>query len=213
MGKLRDTPLDRRDFIKHAVAGTTALTASSSLAADQAAVAPQSDARPPDNSPRESEVLTQGSSGSDYMVDVLKSLGLDYVCVNPGSSFRGLHESIVNYGGNKAPEMITCCHEESAVAMAHGYFKVEGKPLAVFAHGTVGLQHASRAIYNAYVDRVPVYLVLGNTLDATMRQQGYEWWHSVQDASAMVRDYVKWDDTPASLQHFGESAVRAYKMR
>jgi len=212
MEKPRDTSLDRRDFIKHAVAGTTALTASSSLAAEQAAVAPQSDARPPDNSPREAEVLTQGSSGSDYMVDVLKSLGLDYVCVNPGSSFRGLHESIVSYGGNTAPEMITCCHEESAVAMAHGYFKIEGKPLAVFAHGTVGLQHASMAIYNAYVDRVPVYLVLGNTLDATMRQQGYEWWHSVQDASAMVRDYVKWDDTPASLQHFGESAVRAYKI-
>jgi acetolactate synthase-1/2/3 large subunit len=211
MGKLRDTPLDRRDFIKHAVAGTTAITASSSLAAAQA-VAPQSGAAPPDNNPRDRETLTQTSSGSDYMVDVLKSLGVDYVCVNPGSSFRGLHESIVNYGGNKAPEMITCCHEESAVAMAHGYFKIEGKPLAVFAHGTVGLQHASMAIYNAYCDRVPVYLVLGNTLDATMRQQGYEWWHSVQDASAMVRDYVKWDDTPASLQHFGESAVRAYKI-
>ena len=135
MGKQKDTSLDRRDFIKHAVAGTTALTASSSLAADQAAVAPQSDARPPDNTPRDSEVLTQGSSGSDYMVDVLKSLALDYVCVNPGSSFRGLHESIVNYGGNTAPEMITCCHEESAVAMAHGYFKIEGKPLAVFGDG------------------------------------------------------------------------------
>jgi acetolactate synthase-1/2/3 large subunit len=212
MGTLKDTPLDRRDFIKHAVAGTTtALAASSSLAADQAA-APQSEAKPADSSPRDSEVLTQGSSGSDYMVDVLKSLGLDYVCVNPGSSFRGLHESVVSYGRNTAPEMITCCHEESAVAMAHGYFKIEGKPLAVFAHGTVGLQHASMAIYNAYVDRVPVYLVLGNTLDATMRQQGYEWWHSVQDASAMVRDYVKWDDTPASLPHFGESAVRAYKI-
>ena len=184
MGKLGDTPLDRRDFIKQAVTGTTALTASSSLIADQTTVAPQSDARPPDNSP--SEVLTQGSSGSDYMVDVVKSLGLDYVCLNPGSSFRGLHESIVTYGGNKAPEMITCCHEESAVAMAHGYFKIEGKPLAVFAHGTVGLQHASMAIYNAYCDRVPVYLVLGNTLDAAMRQQGYEWWHSVQDTPSVA---------------------------
>src|SRR5689334_19198507 len=203
MGKPKDTSLDRRDFIKHAVAGTTALTAASSLVDAQTPAVPQVDAKPAENTSRDAEVLTQGSSGSDYMVDVLKSLGLDYVCVNPGSPFRGLHESIVNYGGNKAPEMITCCHEESAVAMAHGYFKIEGKPLAVFAHGTVGLQHASMAIYNAYCDRVPVYLVLGNTLDATMRQQGYEWWHSVQDASAMVRDYVKWDDTPASLQHFG----------
>src|SRR6185436_5188387 len=193
MGKQKDTSLDRRDFIKHAVAGTTALTASSSLAADQAAVAPQSEARPPDNSPRETEVLTQGSSGSDYMVDVMKSLALDYVCVNPGSSFRGLHESIVNYGGNKAPEMITCCHEESAVAMAHGYFKIEGKPLAVFAHGTVGLQHASMAIYNAYVDRVPVYIVLGNIQDIKFRRSDVEWAHSVQDAVAMVRDFTKWD--------------------
>ena len=98
------------------------------------------------------------------------------------------------------------------MAMAHGFFKIEGKPLAVFAHGTVGLQHAAMAIYNAYCDRVPVYIVLGNTLDATMRQQGFEWLHSVQDAAAMVRDYVKWDDTPASLPHFGESAVRAYKI-
>ena len=86
--------------------------------------------------------------------------------------------------------------------MAHGYFKIEGKPLGVLAHGTVGLQHASMAIYNAYCDRVPVYIVLGNTLDATMRQPGVEWLHSVQDAAAMVRDYIKWDDTPASLQHF-----------
>src|SRR5476649_104922 len=82
-------------------------------------------------------------SGSDYMVDVFKSLGFEYVCANPGSSFRGLHESIINYGGNSSPELITCTHEESAVAMAHGYFKAEGKPMLVAAHGTVGLQHAS----------------------------------------------------------------------
>ena len=92
------------------------------------------------------------------MVDVFKSLGVEYVCANPGSSFRALHESIVNYGGNSKPELITCCHEESSVAMAHGYSKIEGKPLAVLAHGTVGLQHAAMAIYNAYCDRVPVYV-------------------------------------------------------
>ncbi len=82
-----------------------------------------------------------------------------------------LHESLVNYGGNKAPELITCCHEESSVAMAHGYFKIEGKPLMVMAHGTVGLQHASMAIYNAYADRVPVYIVLGNIQDINFRAQ------------------------------------------
>ena len=130
----------------------------------------------------------------------------------PGSSFRGLHESVVNYGGNKNPEFITCCHEESSVAMAHGYSKIEGKPVCVFAHGTVGLQHASMAVYNAYVDRAPVFMVIGNTVDAATRRPGVEWAHSVQDAGVLVRDFTKWDDMPVSLQHFAESAVRAYKI-
>jgi acetolactate synthase-1/2/3 large subunit len=147
------------------------------------------------------------------MIDVIKSLGIEYVAANPGSSFEGLHESIINYGGNGMPELLTCCHEESSVAMAHGYAKIEGKPMLVMAHGTVGLQHASMAIYNAYCDRVPVYIVIGNNIDATKRDAAYgEWPHSVQDAAAMVRDYTKWDDLPVSLQHFGESAVRAYKI-
>ncbi|MDH4063975.1 MAG: thiamine pyrophosphate-binding protein [Acidobacteriota bacterium] len=148
--------------------------------------------------------------GSDFMVDVLKALDLEYVAANPGSSFRGLHESIINYGGNRAPELLTCCHEESSVAMAHGYAKIAGKPMMVMAHGTVGLQHASMAVYNAFADRVPVYIVLGNILDATWRRGQVEWAHAVQDATAMVRDYVKWDDTPVSLPHFAESAMRAY---
>jgi acetolactate synthase-1/2/3 large subunit len=162
--------------------------------------------------PAKLEVLTESRSGSDFMVDVIKSLGIEYVCSNPGSSFRGLHESVINYGGNKNPEFITCCHEESSAAMAHGYYKIEGKPLAILAHGTVGLQHASMAIYNAWCDRVPVYIIVGNILDATKRIGPVEWAHSVQDAAAMVRDYVKWDDAPASLSHFAESAVRAYKI-
>lgn len=161
--------------------------------------------------PTDIRVLENQRPGSDFMVDVIKSLGFEYVCANPGSSFRSLHESLLNYGGNKSPEFITCCHEESSVAMAHGYFKIEGKPLLVLAHGTVGLQHASMAIYNAWCDRVPMFIILGNTLDLTLRRPGAEWAHSVQDAAAMVRDYVKWDDNPTSLQHFSESAVRAYK--
>jgi thiamine pyrophosphate-dependent acetolactate synthase large subunit-like protein len=150
--------------------------------------------------------------GGDFMVDVLRSLKFDYIASNPGSSFRGIHESIINYGNNSAPEFITCCHEESSVAMAHGYFKAEGKPMAILCHGTVGIQHASMAIYNAYCDRVPLYILAGNHLDATHRRPGVEWAHSVQDAVAMVRDYVKWDDSPVSLPHFAESAVRAYKI-
>ena len=163
------------------------------------------------SSSAEVEVLTTDSCGSDYMVDVIKSLGFEYVCANPGSSFRGMQESIINYGGNRNPEFITNCHEESSVAMAHGYFKAEGKPMAVLAHGTVGLQHASMAIYNAWCDRVPVYIMLGNYVDAAVRRPA-EWYHGVQDCAGMVRDYTKWDDQPASLIHFGESAVRAYKI-
>ena len=146
------------------------------------------------------------------MVDVVKAVGLEYICANPGSSFRALHEAIVNYGGNAKPELITCCHEESSVAMAHGFAKIDGRPIGVMAHGTVGLQHAAMAVYNAYCDRVPVYIIVGNTLDATERRPGVEWTHSVQDASSLVRDFSKWDDTPISLEHFAESAVRAYTL-
>jgi thiamine pyrophosphate-dependent acetolactate synthase large subunit-like protein len=158
------------------------------------------------------DVYTTDRPGADFMVDVIKSLGFEYVAANPGSSFRALHESLINYGGNTAPELLTCCHEESSVAMAHGYAKIEGRPMLVMAHGTVGLQHASMAVYNAFADRVPVYLVIGNILDAMFRRSDVEWTHAVQDASAMVRDYSKWDDTPVSLPHFAESSVRAYRI-
>jgi acetolactate synthase-1/2/3 large subunit len=221
VAKTKKTSVNRRDFLKNAAAG--AAGAAALIAAPhttQAQPAPPSrNAAPPPMSaeaeigtPSAVEVLTMERSGSDFMVDVIKSLGIEYICSNPGSSFRGLHESVINYGGNKNPEFITCCHEESSVAMAHGYAKIEGKPLAVFAHGTVGLQHASMAVYNAYCDRVPVYLIAGNIVDATKRISQVEWTHSVQDAAAMLRDYVKWDDVPSSLPHFAESAVRAYKI-
>jgi thiamine pyrophosphate-dependent acetolactate synthase large subunit-like protein len=214
--------VDRRDFLKGAaVTGAAALVpdavASAQVPAPAGAGQPQRPAAAP-TAAREADpavevdTLTTDRPGGDFMVDVLKSLNIEYVASNPGSSFRGIHESIINYGGNKAPEFLTCCHEESSVAMAHAYFKVEGKPMAVLCHGTVGLQHASMAIYNAYCDRVPVYILAGNTLDATMRRPGVEWAHSVQDAAAMVRDFIKWDDNPVSLPHFAESAVRAYKI-
>src|SRR5260370_32026494 len=110
------------------------------------------------------------------------------------------------------PEFLTCCHEESAVAMAHGYYKIEGKAVMALIHGTVGLQHAAMAIYNAYAERVPVYMVDGNHEDAAVRRPGVEWYHSAQDMALLVRDYVKWGDKPESLQHFADSAVRAYKI-
>jgi thiamine pyrophosphate-dependent acetolactate synthase large subunit-like protein len=216
----RKSSVGRRGFLKGAAAGAAALVADGSglkaQEVQQKGAATQlpstrlaaAESTPP--APRV-DVYHTDRPGSDFMVDVIKSLGFEYVCANPGSSFRGIHESIVNYGKNTMPELLTCCHEESSVAMGHGYAKIEGKPLMVMAHGTVGLQHASMAIYNAYADRVPVYIVLGNIADENWRRSDVEWAHSVQDAAAMVRDYTKFDDAPVSLTHFAESAVRAYK--
>ena len=216
MAKAEDAGINRRDFLKNAAAGAAVLATphvaparptETNLAKNPPPMSREAEVE----TPAPVEVLTEERSGSDFMIDVLKSLNIEYVCSNPGSSFRGLQESLINYGGNKNPEFITCMHEESSVAMAHGYFKIEGRPLGVFAHGTVGLQHAAMAIYNAYCDRVPVLIIGGNILDATKRMPPVEWAHSVQDAAAFLRDFTKWDDCPVSLQHFAESAVRAYK--
>jgi acetolactate synthase-1/2/3 large subunit len=110
-----------------------------------------------------------GTPGSDFMVDVIKTLDIKYLPANPASSFRGIHESLINYGKNTMPEFLTCMHEESAVGMCHGYFKATGKPLMTLCHGVVGLQHAAMAIYNAWCDRVPMLIVGGNDLDAARR--------------------------------------------
>jgi acetolactate synthase-1/2/3 large subunit len=215
----------RRGFLKGAAAGAAAGAAglvvpAPEATAQQTAEVARAAAQPP--SPRllaretgpvpSVDVQTADYPGSDYMVDVLKSLNLEYIAANPGSSFRSLHESFVNYGGNKNPEWLTCCHEESSVGIAHGYYRIEGKPMAIGAHGTVGLQHASMMIYDAFVARVPIYMFAGNTLGADERRPGVEWNHSAQDAAAFLRDFLKWDDTPKTLTHFGESAVRAYKI-
>ena len=153
-----------------------------------------------------------GRAGSDFMVDVIKTLNIKYLPSNCASSFRAIHESLINYGENRMPEYLTCMHEESAVGMAHGYFKASGKPLLTLCHGTVGLQHATMGVYNAWCDRVPLMIVGGNDLDAAYRPPGVPTYHSAQDINAIVRDYTKWDDTPVSLQHFAQSFVRAYKI-
>jgi len=217
VAKSEKESVKRRDFLKDSAA-MAALVAGAGNAAVAAAPEPRRLDVPAmskeaeTGNPSTVEVLTTDRPGADFMVDIIKSLGIEYIAANPGSSYRGLHESVINYGGNQAPEFLTCCHEESAVGMAHGYAKIEGKPLGVFLHGTVGMQHATMAIYNAFCDRAPVYMVMGNMVDATMRRPGVEWVHSAQDAAATVRDFVKWDDLPASLLHFAESAVRAYKV-
>src|SRR5258706_1395005 len=221
VGKSGKDAVNRRDFLKGSAAGVAALAAGGVPAAAQKPAAHPA-AAPPMSPPMlksaesgdrsAAEVLTTDHPGADFMVDIIKSLGIEYIAANPGSSFRGLHESVINYGGNKSPEFITCCHEESAVGMAHGYAKIEGKPLMTLLHATVGTMHASMAIYNAYCDRVPIFLIAANSMDATTRRPGVEWEHSVQDGAALVRDFVKWDDQPVSLPHFAESAVRAYKI-
>src|SRR5204863_922173 len=224
MAKSKKPSVNRRGFLKGAALGAAAFVAKPGAASAQAP-AQAAQARPSTTLPSASlvaaetcppapraHVYTTDRPGSDFMLDVIKSLGIEYVAANPGSTFRGLHESILNYGGNKGPELLTCCHEESSVGMAHGYAKIEGKPMMIMAHGTVGLQHASMAIYNAYADRVPVYVVLGNIADGPWRRSDVEWTHSVQDAASMVRDYTKWDDSPVSLAQFAESGVRAYKI-
>ena len=195
--------VDRRTFLKSAAA---------TVGATAAAVAPvETGAQSKKEKPPPGDIVIE-RPGSDFMIDVIKTLDLEYMATNPGSSFRSLHESLVNYGGNAKPELITCMHEEAAVAMAHGYGKAAGKPMGAMIHGTVGLQHASMAIYNAWVDRVPIMMFAGNGLDAVRRRPGTEWNHAVQDAAVLVRDFVKWDDYPMSLQHFAESTVRAYKI-
>ncbi|HWH40500.1 MAG TPA: thiamine pyrophosphate-binding protein [Usitatibacter sp.] len=198
--------IDRRTFLKSAAAGVGASAAASVVAQGASETKPARKEKPP----KGDTVIER--PGSDFMIDVIKTLDIDYAATNPGSSFRSLHESLINYGGNRKPEMITCTHEEAAIAMAHGYSKAAGKPMAAFVHGTVGIQHAAMAIYNAWVDRVPLMIFAGNGLDATKRRPGTEWSHSVQDPALLVRDFVKWDDYPMSLQHFAESTVRAYKI-
>ena len=213
--RTNDSTVTRRNLLKGAAIAGAAAAAPLPLAA-QTPAAPQRAISPPDpeieNYRVDGSPIVQTSSGSDFMLDVLKSMGFDYAVATCGSSFKGLHESIVNYGRNVAPEWLSTTHEETSVAIAHGYAKIENKPLLVCAHGTVGLQHASMAVYDAFCDRVPVFMIVGNTADAAARDNAVHWVHSSQDDVAMVREFVKWDDRPASLQHFAESAVRAYKI-
>ena len=147
--------------------------------------------------------------GSDIIADALREQGFPYICLNPGASYRGLHDSLVNYLGNHTPEIITCMHEEHAVGIAQGYAKVTDQALAVAVHSNVGLMHASMGIFNAWCDRVPM-LIVGATgpLDAAKRRPWIEWIHSTIDQGSMVRGFTKWDDQPASPEAAVESIRR-----
>ena len=148
--------------------------------------------------------------GSDAIADMLRAMDIPYVLLNPGASFRGLHDSLVNHLGNEKPQMVVVLHEEHAVAIAHGYTKVTGKPLIAILHSNVGLMHGSMAIFDAWVDRVPV-IVLGATgpVDASKRRPWIDWIHTAQDQAALVRNFIKWDAQPASIPSAQEALLRA----
>jgi thiamine pyrophosphate-dependent acetolactate synthase large subunit-like protein len=151
--------------------------------------------------------------GSDAIAAMLRALDIPYLALNPGASYRGLHDSIVNYLGNDRPQMLLCLHEESAVAIAHGYAKASGRMMGVVLHSNVGLMHGSMAIFNAWCDRVPM-LILGATgpWDAARRRPWIDWIHTASDQGALVRDYTKWDNQPGSVPAAYEALLRAVQM-
>jgi acetolactate synthase-1/2/3 large subunit len=218
MTKIEKSPVGRRGFLKGAAAGAAALVAKPELAKAQEAVPPARGGGRGGAAPSDAQVARENGNarprpaarviehpGSDQMVDAIKSLGIDYVAFNPGSSFEGLHESLINYGKNTMPEIITCLHEESAVAMAHGYAKIEGKPMLALLHGTIGVQHAAMAVYNAYGDRVPIVMIAGVGDTAVPA-------HTAVDLATTVRDYVKWDHQPDKIQGFAPALQRAFNL-
>jgi len=222
MAKSQKTSVGRRGFLKNAAAGaaagaaalvtTTPLleaqTGSARGAAAANSVPPPTDAqleREAGNIRPPVEVRKITRPGSDLMVQTLRDLGIEYAAANPGSSFEGFQESVINYGNppNVRPEWITALHEESAVTMAHGYGKAEGKPMLAALHGTIGIQHAAMSIYQAYYDRVPVVMVAGNDVDFIPA-------HTAIDMAGMVRSYTKWDAEPKTVEDALVAIQRAY---
>ncbi len=202
MSKSKKTSVGRRGFLKNAAAGAAALVtttplveaqAQSTQAQNKTGAAPAGVAPAPTQAqldrdagnvrpPAVARLITR--PGSDPMVQTVKELGIEFVAANPGSSFEGLQESFINYGNppNQMPEFITALHEESAVTMAHGYAKAEGKPMLALLHGTIGIQHASMSIYHAYYDRVPILMIAGNDPDFIAA-------HTAHDMAGMVRSF------------------------
>ena len=148
--------------------------------------------------------------GSDVVAEVTRRLDLKYIALVPGASYRGFHDSVVNYLGNRNPQMVICLHEEHAVSIADGYGKVTEEPMAVALHANVGLMHASMPIFNAWCDRTPM-IIFGATgpVDAHRRRPWIDWIHTSKDQASIIRDYTKWDDQPVSPQAAVESVLRA----
>jgi acetolactate synthase I/II/III large subunit len=223
MAKSRKTSVGRRGFLKSAAAGAAALATAeittspiaeaqrennagaSTTTAGVPAPTQEQLAREAGNVRPPVAVRTITRPGSDLMVQTIKDLGVEFAVANPGSSFEGLQESFINYGNppNQMPEWITALHEESAVTIAHGYAKAEGKPMLAVLHGTIGIQHAAMSIYQAYYDRVPVLMIAGNDPDFIAA-------HTAHDMAGMVRSYTKWDAEPKNLDEALVAIQRAY---
>jgi thiamine pyrophosphate-dependent acetolactate synthase large subunit-like protein len=217
MAKSNKTSVNRRGFIKGAAAGAAALVTNVEAShAQRGGQTGQGGAVPPPTpeqvnrdsgnvQPQAATARAVSRPGSDLMTQVLRDLGVEYVALNPGSSFEGLQESIINYGNppNKMPELITALHEESSVTMAHGYGKAEGKPMCAMLHGTIGIQHAAMSIYQAYYDRTPILLLAG-------RDEGFIAAHTAHDMAGMVRSFTKWDAQPKTLEESLTAIQRAY---
>jgi len=157
--------------------------------------------------------MTEMGWGSDAIAQLLRDLKLDYAAIVPGSSFRGLHDSFVNYLEAHDPKMLVCLHEEHTIAIAHGYAKVTDKPMLAVIHANVGLMHATMAFYGAWCDRVPVVVLGANgPHDAKLRRPWIDWIHTSRDPAALVRHYTKWDDEPGSVEACLDSITRAYKI-
>ena len=151
--------------------------------------------------------------GSDVVVELLQRQQIEYVAYNPGSTIRGIENSLLHCKDASAPKTLLCCHEEIAVAIAHGYAKASGKLMAVLVHSNVGLQHASMAIFNAWCDRVPVFLIGGiGPMDASQRRPWIDWIHTSNHHASIIQDFVKWHDQPQGLEATIESLCRANKI-
>ena len=148
--------------------------------------------------------------GSDVFAAMLRELDMPYISLNPGASYRGLHDSIVNYLGNRAPQMLLSIHDENAVTIAHGYWKASDRMMAAALHSNVGLMHATMSVFDAWCDRAPV-LILGATgpWDAAKRRPWIDWVHTCSDQGALIRDYTKWDNQPGSVEAGMEAMLRA----
>src|SRR5262249_43455984 len=150
--------------------------------------------------------------GSDVVAEMLRRLNVEYIALNPGASYRGLHDSLVNYNGNTRPGVILCNHEEVAVGIAHGYAKYTGRAMAAATHSNVGLMHATMAIFNAFEDRMPMLILGGNgPMDATKRRPWIEWVHTTHGQGELVRQFTKWEHQPASVAATPEAIIRAWQ--